>query len=459
MASLVFYAWGEPLYVLLMILSILVNYGFGLLVSRNSKATKDKEKIKKGKRIIALACVFNIGVLFVFKYLDWLLTGLHLIADDTLNIVLPIGISFYTFQAMSYVIDVYRGKDAVQKNIINVGLYIAFFPQLIAGPIVRYGSIAEQLQNRTHSFEKFSQGAWRFVIGLSKKLILANQIASVADLTFGSKPQEMSVVLAWGGALAFMLQIYFDFSGYSDMAIGLGKMFGFEFNENFNYPYISKSVTEYWRRWHISLGEWFRDYVYYPLSMGKAIRIKKFVYQKTNNRKLSGTVSGFFVLFVVWLLTGLWHGANLTFVVWGLIQFIFIFWEQNRKPIKNAKVAAAVGWASTFLVVLLSKVVFKADSIGHAARYYGAMFGLAGNRFIDNAALYWLGQYKMFLIVGLILCFPVIRTADQWLDGKLGKTGRTVKAAAAAVVMAALLWFDYSYAIGGDYNPFIYFNF
>ena len=458
-ASLVFYAWGEPLYVFLMIASIVVNYLFGRWVSSYNKSAKDKAKIKKGKLIVLFAVVYNIGILFVFKYLDWMLTSLHIVGSDTLNIILPIGISFYTFQALSYVIDVYRGKDEAQKNIINVGLYIAFFPQLIAGPIVRYGTIAEQLKNRTHNFDKFSEGVRRFVIGLSKKLILANQLASVSDLAFGTKRGELTVTMAWVGALSFMLQLYFDFSGYSDMAIGLGKMFGFEFNENFNYPYISRSITEYWRRWHISLGEWFRDYVYYPLSTGKAVSVKKFVYRKTNNRKLSGRISSFFVLFVVWMATGLWHGANLTFVVWGLLQFVFIFWEQYRKPIKNDKAAAVIGWTTTFLIVLITKVVFKSENMGQAVGYYGSMLGLAGNKFIDNATVYWIGQYLMFILAGLFFCFPILRSIGNHIDSKCGRAVRSVKAVVSALSLSALLFLDISYSIGGGYNPFIYFNF
>ena len=459
LVSLFFYAWGEPIYVLLMILSIVLNYLFGLWVSRFSKTTKDQVLIKKGKRIIALACVYNLGMLFIFKYLHWLLTSVKLISDDMLRLTLPIGISFYTFQALSYVIDVYRGKGEVQKNILNVGLYIAFFPQLIAGPIVRYNSIAEQLQHRTHSWQKFSEGAWRFVIGLSKKLIIANQVANIVDLAFGMRGSELSVAMAWAGVLAFTIQIYFDFSGYSDMAIGLGKMFGFHFNENFNYPYVAKSVSEYWRRWHISLGEWFRDYLYYPLSMGPAIRLRKRVFKRTDNRKLAAFVSSSVTLFIVWMATGIWHGANWTFVIWGFIQFLFIFWETNRKPMKNRKAASILGFIGTLFFVLMVKAIFKADNLTHAISYYGSMFGLCGNRFIDNTAIYWVGQYRLFLIAGIIFCFPVV----PWLNEKIDAVGnRTLSAAKswfALIAMLFLFWIDMSYAIGGGYNPFIYFNF
>ena len=368
-------------------------------------------------------------------------------------------------------IDVYRGKDEAQKSIINVGLYISFFPQLIAGPIVRYGSIAEQLKSREHSWDKFSAGVWRFCIGLAKKVLIANHVAQIADLAFSltssnpgygyavgtaTGPTDLSVGLAWAGAIAFMLQIYFDFSGYSDMAIGLGKMFGFEFNENFNYPYISKSITEYWRRWHISLGEWFRDYLYYPLSLGPAIKIRKMAVDKGLSRKAAGMISTCFVLFVVWMSTGIWHGANWTFVVWGLIQFVFIFWEQYRKPISNKKLGAVVGFITTFLVVLVTKVIFKSESITQAVQYYGAMLHLNGNVFWDNLAAYWINQYKVSLILGLVFIFPVVPMINEWMSGKkIEPVWDVVK----TFTMLCLFVMSASYVIGGGYNPFIYFNF
>ncbi|MCM1173567.1 MAG: MBOAT family protein [Blautia sp.] len=311
LVSLVFYAWGEPVYILLMLLSICMNWYFGRWVSAFPRT-------EKGKKIVAAACIYNLGMLFIFKYLAWLLRSFYLISEESTlsSLALPIGISFYTFQALSYVIDIYRGKEQAQKSLLNVGLYISFFPQLIAGPIVRYSTISEQMKERKHSFELLAEGAWRFAAGLSKKVLLANHLAVVAEAAFGRGPGELSVILAWAGALAFMLQIYFDFSGYSDMAIGLGKMFGFAFQENFNYPYISCSITEYWRRWHISLGEWFRDYLYYPLALGPAVRLRKAAAQKFG-RKAAARISSAFLLAAVWLATGIWHGANRTFLAWG----------------------------------------------------------------------------------------------------------------------------------------------
>ncbi len=448
--SLGFYAWGEPVYILLMLLSICVNYALGIWVSGCPKT-------KKGKGIVAAACVYNLSMLFIFKYLPWIAGMIAPQGENPLPLALPIGISFYTFQALSYVVDVYRGKEKAQRNIFNAGLYIAFFPQLIAGPIVRYGTVSRQLLERKHSFSLFSKGAWRFLIGLSKKLLLANQLAVIAELSFAREPSERSVVFAWAGALAFMLQIYFDFSGYSDMAIGLGKMFGFDFLENFNYPYISKSITEYWRRWHISLGEWFRDYLYYPLSLGPAVRLRKRL-MGVVGRKTSGILSSVFVLFVVWMSTGIWHGANWTFVVWGFIQFVFIVWEQYRKPLKNKKAGAVLGFFSTFLVVLCTKVIFNADSLGAAIGYYASMLHLSGNHFMDSYGNYWIGQYKVFLAAGLLFAFPVMEGIGAWLERRSRKALQGWHGLQ-TLAMLCLFALDVCYAVGGGYNPFIYFNF
>ena len=442
--SIGFYAWGEPIYVFLMLLSIFVNWLLGRVVSGHAKTPK-------GKCIVAAACIYNLGALFIFKYLGWIL------GEDSVfaNLALPIGISFYTFQALSYVIDVYRGKEEAQKSILDVGLYIAFFPQLIAGPIVRYGTVSKQIKERTHSFEQFSEGARRFVIGLSKKILLANQVAVLSKAAFRSNGSELSVLLAWVGALAFMLQIYFDFSGYSDMAIGLGKMFGFEFLENFNYPYISKSISEYWRRWHISLGEWFRDYLYYPISLGPALKLRKAVSKKLG-RKAAGILSTAFTLFVVWMSTGIWHGANWTFVVWGFIQFVFILWEQYRKPLKNKKLGAVLGFLSTFMIVLMTKVIFNADSMSHALSYYASMFKANGNKVIDSYGLYWLNQYKVILIISFIFAFPVAEKIKSFIKSDRGKE---IYGIVEAIILCLLLVVDISYAVSGSYNPFIYFNF
>lgn len=454
--SLGFYAWGEPIYVFLMILSIVINYILGKMAEKYPKNSGDN-----GKKIVAVACLYNLSVLFVFKYMSWIssiIFGKSWAEDHLSALILPIGISFYTFQALSYVIDVYRGKAKAQKSILNTGLYIAFFPQLIAGPIVRYDSIARQLLSREHTSEKFGEGIWRFTIGLSKKLLLANQLAIIVDISYAKNPGERTVLLAWVGALCFMLQIYYDFSGYSDMAIGLGKMFGFEFSENFNYPYISKSVTEYWRRWHISLGEWFRDYLFYPLSMGPAVSLRKMINNKVS-RKTSAAIASVFSLFIVWMATGVWHGANMTFVVWGLIQFVFIVWEQYRKPLENKKLGDILGFIYTFFVVMLAKVIFNAQSLTQALHYYGSMFHLEGNVFFDKYSLYWLSQYKVYIIIGIVLVFPVVETINKNIERtnreKFITAGKTVQ----FVGMCGLLFLDVIFAVAGGYNPFIYFNF
>jgi len=359
---------------------------------------------------------------------------------------------------LSYVIDIYRGKDQPQINILNTGLYIAFFPQLIAGPIVRYGSIVEQLIKREHSFEKLSEGTRRFTIGLSKKLLLANQLAVVAKLSFERSPGDLSVLFAWVGALCFMLQIYFDFSGYSDMAIGLGKMFGFDFSENFNYPYISKSITEYWRRWHISLGEWFRDYLYYPFSIGPAVKLRMKFFGRFN-RKTTGIIASIVTLFVVWMATGIWHGANMTFVVWGLIQFVFIVWEQYRKPLKNKKIAAVLGFISTYFVVLITKVIFNSESMTHAIHYYASMLALEGNPLTDTYGNYWMRQYIVFIIVGFVLSFPTLKMIETYITKGERRWKKNLVEIVKYVGSAILLVMDVLWAVAGGYNPFIYYNF
>ena len=318
LASLGFYAWGEPWFVLVMMGSIVVNYGFGLWVDHNQRHNRS------ARMPVVLALVVNLGILFVFKYLTFTLgilndLGAHFVIP---GIELPIGISFFTFQALSYVLDIQRGHGQVQRSPLKVGLYISFFPQLIAGPIVKYETVADQIDHRKENWEDFSSGCARFVVGLGKKVLLANQLALVADRAFQlGGTGQLTTGFAWLGSLCYTLQIYYDFSGYSDMAIGLGKMFGFHFLENFNYPYISRSVTEFWRRWHISLSTWFRDYVYFPLggsrvdSKGKHIRN----------------------LFVVWLLTGIWHGANWTFIVWGLFYFVLLNGEFRLGPVPGGQ--------------------------------------------------------------------------------------------------------------------------
>lgn len=428
-ASLLFYAWGEPKFVFVMIGSILANWFFALLIDKN-RGSKTVSRL-----FIVLTLCVNFGIMFIFKYLMFTLENVNSLFGTSIavpQIVLPIGISFFTFQAVSYVIDVYRKDGELQKNPLNVALYISFFPQLIAGPIVRYQTVADQIKHRKESFSDFSQGVCRFIIGLSKKLLLANVMAIIADQTFGSGAN--SVVTAWVGALAYTFQIYFDFSGYSDMAIGLGKMFGFHFLENFDYPYISSSITEFWRRWHISLGTWFRDYVYFPMGGSRV---------KSKGRLV-------FNLFVVWLLTGIWHGANWTFIVWGLMYFLLLALE---KMTGFAKKLGRFSHIYTMLFVILGWVIFRAESLGEAITYIGNMFGVGGAGFFDDTAYFLLAENRFALVFAAIFSLPV----TKWLHSKFD--GKKIAAVVYPVAILSLLVISVTYLVKGGYNPFIYFNF
>ena len=429
--SLIFYAWGEPMFVSLMLLSILFNYLFGLYIGKN--------KDDKSKRLIVLtvSIIFNLTLLFIFKYLSFTILNLNQLTGLSLNvpnITLPIGISFFTFQSMSYVIDVYRGEE-YQKNVLNVGLYVSFFPQLIAGPIVRYETVAYQINHRKESFDDFANGVVRFIIGLGKKVLLANTMAVVADMFFDGKVSELSVLSAWIGAIAYTMQIFFDFSGYSDMAIGLGKIFGFHFLENFNYPYISSSITEFWRRWHISLGTWFRDYVYFPLGGSRV---------KSKARLI-------FNLFVVWLLTGIWHGANWTFVVWGLLYFILLVFEKISGIHKSTKLKP-LRFVYTIFFVIMGWVIFRATSIENAFDYIGAMFGSTG-ALVDNTALFYLKENAICFILSIVASTPLLKwVCEKYLSNK---TGNIIT----PIILIAILLISVIYIVKGTYNPFIYFNF
>ena len=392
--------------------------------------------------MIALDVTFNLAILFVFKYLTFTGNILDSIFGANLpipNIALPIGISFFTFQAMSYVIDVYRQKGEVQTNILYVGLYISFFPQLIAGPIVRYETIADQIKNRKETLNDFFDGFARFVVGLSKKVLLANSFAILADQSFEAvkNGDSISVMFGWLGAIAYTMQIFFDFSGYSDMAIGLGRMFGFHFLENFDYPYISTSITEFWRRWHMSLGTWFRDYLYFPLGGSRC----------SKGRNILN-------LFVVWFLTGLWHGANFTFIIWGLMYFVLLVVEKlTGLHKKTGKILIVFKWLYTILFVVLGWVIFRADSIGDAMNYLGSMFGLTGNVFSDGMFTGWFTQNIILLAIGVVLCTPIFRVISQ-------KTkNNNVVGFAKAGGLSCLLILSVASLVSSSYNPFIYFNF
>lgn len=432
-ASLFFYAWGEPKFVLVMLLSITVNWVFGLLADRF------RSNKPAGRLIIFFVVAFNLGILFIFKYLNFTVGILNRAFDASLSvgeIALPIGISFFTFQAMSYVLDVYREKGAVQKNILYVGLYISFFPQLIAGPIVRYETVAKEIRSRKETSDDFFDGFARFVVGLAKKVLLANSFAILADSAFDST-QTVSAGFGWLGAFAYTFQIFFDFSGYSDMAIGMGRMFGFHFLENFNYPYMSTSVSEFWRRWHISLGTWFRDYLYFPLG-GSRVRKGRMVFN----------------LFAVWFLTGLWHGANFTFIVWGLMYFVLITAEKltgfDRKKGKGMTVLKR---AYTMFFVVVGWVLFRAESLSAAAAYLKSMFfmgsgGIAGPMFRG-----YLAQNAVLFVIGIIACTPILKNIKKQI--KPGAAFEILR----VICLIALLVFSVASLVSSSYNPFIYFNF
>ncbi len=423
--SVGFYAWGEPVFVFIMLGSVAVNWLLALIMARS-------ENHKKAW--LTTAVVFDVLMIGVFKYASFISKNLAAITGNDkliISIALPIGISFFTFQIMSYVFDVYYGTTQVQKNPLYVALYISLFPQLIAGPIVRYQDIADEILNRNETFALFTSGVKRFIYGLGKKVLLANFLARIADNTFDyiSVP---SVMMAWLGVIAYALQIYFDFSGYSDMAIGLGRMFGFHFLENFNFPYIAKSITDFWRRWHISLSTWFRDYVYIPLG-GSRVKKSRWVIN----------------LFITWLLTGIWHGANWTFLLWGLIYFVFLLIERTTGFTNK------IGWAShiyTLAVVLLAWVFFRAPDIASGMRYIGHMFGVGVERFWDNAfSIYVKGSY-LILIAALIGATPLVSKAFQVLREK--RLAWIESAWLIVVFVLSLLE-----VVSSTYNPFIYFNF
>lgn len=438
LSSLFFYAWGEPIFVFLMLFSVLINYFVGLGI--------DKYENKSKKKILLITgTVWNLIILFVFKYLGFAcdIFGSIFKTDTDVNIVLPIGISFFTFQIMSYVFDVYYQKAKVQKSYFNLLLYISMFPQLIAGPIVRYQTIADEISDRKITSAEFTKGVTRFVYGLSKKVIISNYVALVADNIFASDFNKMSVMTAWLGAIAYTIQIYFDFSGYSDMAIGLGWLFGFHFEENFNYPYSASSVTDFWRRWHISLSSWFRDYVYIPLG---------------GNRVSKGR--HLFNMFAVWLFTGIWHGANFTFIVWGLAYFLLLCFEKYTGFAKKIK------WFShiyTLLVVVVLWVVFRAESLTQAGEYLKIMFGGA-YAFADEFFMFYFNSSKWVLLVGGIFALPVLKNlysliVDKLLKSNNGKKFSIVIDLIESLTVMALFVMCVILCINSTYNPFIYFNF
>lgn len=440
-ASLFFYAWGEPVYVFLMIGSIMFNSLMGALVGR----IKGKAK----PALLWITVAVNIGVLFIFKYLAFVLKSIGAFESGMVtefSLPLPIGISFFTFQALSYVVDVYRGTTKAE-NPFYVGLYISFFPQLIAGPIIQYNTIADQIRNRKGSFDKLSLGISRFTTGLGKKVLLSNCFAAIADHVFqwsaiGVDRMPVPVMLAWLGSIAYTLQIYYDFSAYSDMAIGLGLCFGFKFGENFNYPYVATSVSDFWKRWHISLTDWFREYVYFPLG---GSRVNNQDYMVRN-------------MLVVWLLTGIWHGANWTFMFWGLYYFVFQLAERFFEYPQKMK-SRFFKHFYALMVVNAGWVVFRADDLYQAGRFFMNMLGLNRNGFYSDLAVMLFRENWVFFALGIVFSMPVARYMNARLYKLQNSWMNWVCTLLYPVGLFAVLAVSVSYLASGTYNPFIYFNF
>lgn len=436
-ASLFFYAWGEPVYIILMMLSVLLNYFCGLDIAQK------EDSPEKAKRSLIFAIVVNLLILGFFKYYGWLMEILNAILSVEIPyrvLALPIGISFYTFQAMSYIIDVYRKKVRPQENLLNFGLYISMFPQLTAGPIVRYADIEEQLEHRTLSVNKFGQGVMYFICGLAKKVILANTAGSIYEEVAAMQIGTFSVLTAWVGCIAFAFQIYFDFSGYSDMAIGLGKMFGFEFRRNFYYPYTAKSITDFWRRWHISLSTWFREYVYIPLGGNQC-----------------STSRHIFDLLLVWLLTGLWHGAACHYVLWGLYYGVLLILEKYVWGRNLVRLPAVVQHIYAFVMVLIGWVFFFSPGVGEAFDYLGVMFGAGASALIDKQSLFLLGTHWLLFLLCILGSSmrgqAVIRNVTEVYQRK------QVQMIATCIVYIGIFLISVAFLITDTFNPFLYFRF
>ena len=448
-SSLFFYAWGEVFYVWVMICSILANYLTGFLIG----ASLNNKHEKFAKLSLAFGIVVNIGLLVSFKYTNFLADNLNILFSlfnfkllDLKPIHLPLGISFFTFQAISYIVDVYRRETPYQKNILNLALYISLFPQLIAGPIVRYHDVAKQIVKRSYSFDLFASGVQKFVFGLSKKMLLANPLGEVADVVFACSSQDLTMPVAWIGILAYTLQIYFDFSGYSDMAIGLGRMFGFHFIENFNYPYISNSLREFWKRWHISLSSWFKDYVYIPLGGSRCSSVRVYIN-----------------LLIVFVLTGLWHGASWNFLIWGLFHGAFLTCEHAGFSRVLKKIWKPVQHIYVLLLVIIGWVFFRADTFGKSVEYLGSMFDLSNYSLTIEVFLSFFSMEAMWAFVfAIIFSTPLcVFVNNKILSASKGNTLKTIflMMIPRLIVLSVLLMLCIFKISSSTYNPFIYFRF
>jgi len=427
-SSLFFYFYGEPTYVIIMLLSIVITYIFGLLMDKYPKHKKT---------FLTLSIVATIGILVYFKYFNFLLDNVNMWLThkiDFVYVALPIGISFYTFQLISYIIDVYRGEAKVQKSLFKLATYIALFPQLIAGPIVRYTTIEDQLEKREHSFSKFSLGVRRFVIGLGKKVLIANILGELANKFLITT--DNSTLFYWLYGISNMLQIYFDFSGYSDMAIGLGKMFGFDFLENFNYPYVATSITDFWRRWHISLSSWFKDYIYIPLGGNRVSKVKWL-----RN------------ILIVWLLTGLWHGAAWNFIIWGLYFGILLIIEKIVLGKLLEKLPKVISRIYVLLTVMISFIIFRGSTIGEILQNIGGLFGINVDSFMSLESIYYLKSYIVVIILGIVGATTIPKRIAT--SNKLQKVMNVLE----PIFLLLILVISTSYIIDSTFNPFLYFRF
>lgn len=429
-SSFIFYFYGEPKNIYIMILSILATYIFGILIDKYKKT-------KYSKIFLILSIFINIGLLIYFKYADFIIKNINLWLSnkiDLIHVILPIGISFYTFQLISYIVDVYRGEAKVQKNIIKLATYISLFPQLIAGPIVRYTTIENQLENREYNMKNFSIGVRRFIIGLGKKVMIANVMGNLINIFLVS--DEKSVLFYWLYAIALMIQIYFDFSGYSDMAIGLGKMLGFDFPENFNYPYIATSITDFWRRWHISLSSWFRDYIYIPLGGNRVSKLKWI-----RN------------IIIVWMLTGLWHGAEWNFVIWGLYFGVLLIIEKVFLLKWLQKIPKVISRIYTLFIVMISFIIFNGEGVSTILENIGGLFKFVSIPLITNESMYYLKSYIIVIILGIIGATPICK--NILTNEKLKKIVNILE----PIYLLLIFIICTSYIVDGSFNPFLYFRF
>ena len=434
LSSLLFYYWGEQTYVAIMFLSTVIDYTHGLLVER----CKAKGNDKGARMAVASSVIFNLALLLFFKYWDFLAASFQAMGLNfmpVLGIHLPIGISFYTFQTMSYTIDVYRGDTRAQRSIINFGTFVTLFPQLIAGPIIKYKDLGDQIDQRDTSVEKFASGVQMFMIGMAKKVLIANNVGMLWDTYKAMAPGDLTVAGAWLGVIAFTFQIYFDFSGYSDMAVGLGRMLGFEFMRNFNYPYIAKSVTEFWRRWHISLGTWFREYLYIPLG-GNRVSKPRWMFN----------------LLIVWAATGIWHGASWNYLLWGLYFFVLLMLEKFFLLKALNKAPAVIGHVYTLFLVVVSWAIFALEDFSQLGAYLKVMFGMGGVPLTNSDFGYYLTSYLPILCLAAVASTPLGATLYR-------KAPKKAAQAVGALLILAGLTICTAYLVDGTYNPFLYFRF